>query len=100
MKLDSNIADRKSHFAALVVVALIVGTPVAWGEQPEQDQDQMAFVRGAKAWADNCNRCHNMREPKEFRDDHWRPIVYHMRIRAGLSGQETRDILRFLQESN
>jgi mono/diheme cytochrome c family protein len=67
----------------------------------EQDQaDPTAFVRGAKAWAENCARCHNMRDPKEFRDDLWRPIVYHMRVRGGLTGQETRDILLFLQASN
>ncbi len=41
-----------------------------------------------------------MRDPKEFRDDLWRPIVYHMRVRGGLTGQETRDILEFLQASN
>ncbi len=58
------------------------------------------FSRGAQAWVENCGRCHNVRDPREFRDDLWRPIVYHMRIRGGLTGQETRDILRFLQESN
>ncbi|MBI4006787.1 MAG: cytochrome c [Gammaproteobacteria bacterium] len=41
-----------------------------------------------------------MRDPKEFRDDLWRPIVNHMRVRAGLTGQQTRDILAFLQSSN
>jgi mono/diheme cytochrome c family protein len=63
-------------------------------------QDEEAIGRGAKAWAENCSRCHNMRAPDEFRDDQWRPIVYHMRVRAGLTGQETRDILKFLQATN
>ena len=57
-------------------------------------------IDGAKAWANHCARCHNMREPSEFRDDEWRPIVIHMRVRAGLSGQQARDILAFLQSSN
>ena len=56
--------------------------------------------RGAQQWANNCARCHNMRDPKEFRDDEWKPIVQHMRIRAGLTGQQVRDILTFLQSSN
>lgn len=55
---------------------------------------------GAKLWANNCARCHNMRDPAEFRDDQWRVIVTHMRIRAGLSGGEAREILQFLQSSN
>ena len=56
--------------------------------------------RGAQQWANNCSRCHNMRDPKEFRDDEWKPIVQHMRLRAGLTGQQARDILIFLQSSN
>lgn len=56
--------------------------------------------RGAKEWANNCARCHNMRDPKDFRDDSWKQIVAHMRVRAGLTGQQARDILVFLQSSN
>jgi len=58
------------------------------------------FVKGAKAWADNCVRCHNLRDAKELRDDQWITTVFHMRVRGGLTGQETRDILTFLQQSN
>jgi len=58
------------------------------------------FAKGAQTWADNCSRCHNMRDPKDLRDDQWITTVYHMRIRAGLTGQQTRDILTFLQQSN
>tara|TARA_R110002110_G_scaffold70800_5_gene189537 strand:- start:6251 stop:6760 length:510 start_codon:yes stop_codon:yes gene_type:complete len=41
-----------------------------------------------------------MRDPKEVRDELWDAIVTHMRIRAGLTGQDQRDILLFLQQSN
>ena len=58
------------------------------------------FVKGALAWANNCTRCHNPRDAKELRDDQWVVVVSHMRVRAGLTGQEARDILKFLQESN
>ncbi len=62
--------------------------------------DPMQFARGAQTWADNCARCHNMRDPKELRDDQWRAVVSHMRVRGGLTGQEARDVLAFLQGSN
>lgn len=55
---------------------------------------------GAISWSENCARCHEMRDPMEFRDDLWKPIVTHMRVRAGLTGQQQRDILAFLQASN
>ena len=58
------------------------------------------FAAGAKQWADNCGRCHNVRDPRDLRDDQWITTAFHMRVRAGLTGQETRNILTFLQESN
>ncbi|VAW90986.1 Cytochrome c, class I [hydrothermal vent metagenome] len=58
------------------------------------------FQQGAKIWADNCGRCHNIRSANELRDDQWITTVFHMRVRAGLTGQESRDVLTFLQGSN
>ena len=58
------------------------------------------FSKGAQAWVENCNRCHNYRDPQELRDDQWITSIYHMRIRAGLTGQETRDLITFMQQSN
>lgn len=58
------------------------------------------FARGAKLWAGRCSSCHNMRDPKDLPDDQWKATVTHMRLRAGLTGQDARDILEFLQKVN
>jgi len=88
--------------AAAFAAAALLGARVPVSAQaPEAAKpDPAAFARGARAWADNCARCHNMRDPKELRDDQWRPVVTHMRLRAPLTGAEQRDILLFLQSSN
>ncbi|AXS83080.1 c-type cytochrome [Marinobacter sp. Arc7-DN-1] len=92
------LLNRNLISNAVLVAALVVGGA---GSAAAQDADDpMAFIRGAQSWADNCARCHNMRDPAEFRDDVWEPTMIHMRIRAGLTGQEVRDILAFLQKSN
>lgn len=75
-------------------IALAADTPVTTQPDPAQ------FARGAQIWANTCGRCHNMRDPRELRDDQWRAAMAHMRVRAGLTGQETRDVLIFLQGSN
>lgn len=62
--------------------------------------DMAAFARGAKAWANTCARCHGMRDPKDLTDDQWKVVTTHMRLRAGLDGQQVRDITVFLQGSN
>ena len=92
--------------ATLVVVFLGMGLvltqrPAVAADTPvATDTDPMQFARGAQTWANTCSRCHNMRDPKELRDDQWRSAVAHMRVRAGLTGQEARDVLKFLQGSN
>ncbi len=94
MKLNIKILNRTMLAAALVAGAGISAPVIASEKQPGD------FARGAMQWVENCGRCHNVRDPKELRDDQWVSTVYHMRIRAGLTGQQTRDIITFLQESN
>lgn len=89
----------RKHLTTLSLAALLgAGIPQALAQDRHQPPGDMG--RGAKLWADNCARCHNMHDPKEFRDDQWRVIVTHMRVRAGFTGQDTRDILTFLQAGN
>lgn len=88
--------------------SIVLGLGLMAIDQPAQaaeaqdtaQADPLQFVRGAKAWANNSARCHNMRDPKELRDDQWRAAVGHMRVRANLTGGEVRDVLAFLQASN
>lgn len=92
--------DDKQLWFALAATLVMVTAPAAIAQGPAQKPDPAAIARGAGAWAQNCARCHEMRDPKELRDDQWKPVVTHMRIRAGLTGQQARDILKFLQEGN
>jgi hypothetical protein len=55
---------------------------------------------GVELWSDNCSRCHNMRPPQEFSAQQWEIVVHHMRLRANLTGEEAREITKFLQASN
>jgi cytochrome c5 len=55
---------------------------------------------GVQLWSDNCARCHNSRPPNEFSAAQWDAIVHHMQLRANLTGEEARAIVKFLQASN
>jgi hypothetical protein len=83
-----------------VTVLISVGSglsqKVAAADFPEKGD----YAKGAQNWVENCNRCHNYRDPKELRDDQWITSIFHMRIRAGLTGQETRDLITFMQQAN
>jgi len=55
---------------------------------------------GVELWAENCGRCHNIRPPEEFSAAQWDVIVHHMRLRANLTGEESREIVKFIQASH
>jgi mono/diheme cytochrome c family protein len=53
---------------------------------------------GATLYAVHCSRCHAERYPKEFNSGQWATLMIHMRVRANLSAQDARDVLKYLQE--
>lgn len=96
--------DQSLHQASQLGVAIVLAmafTGVAHAETASASpSDPGRFARGAKAWANNCASCHNLRPARDLRDDQWRVVIAHMRVRADLTGQEAQDILKFLQETN
>ena len=52
--------------------------------------------QGSQQWGHQCSRCHNFRSATEFDAKKWQTILLHMRIQAGISGQESRNIYAFL----
>lgn len=84
---------------ALVLLAAAAASGMGRAQEPGVSDPQQ-FARGAKAWADNCNRCHNLRDPMELTDEDWEVAVTHMRVRGNLPGQVARDIAVFLKGSN
>lgn len=87
---------KQMRLLAGAVVAIFFSQAILAADYPDAGNT----AKGAKVWAENCSRCHNARDPKDLRDDQWITSVFHMRVRAGLTGQQTRDVLSFLQESN
>jgi len=92
------IKIRKTGLASLLFVIGLSFINISFAEDAKSTQGD--FARGARSWVNNCVRCHSVRDPKELRDDQWITTSFHMRMRAGLTGQEVRDIIKFLQMSN
>ena len=62
--------------------------------------DAAQFARGAKQWQLVCGSCHNLRSPSELSNAEWEVAMGQMRVRAGLTAAQTRDITAFLKASN
>ena len=100
MKTNTLTLVPVAVITVLLGLGLMAAQAPAIAEEASAPNDPMKFANGAKTWADTCARCHNMRDPKSLRDDQWRAAVAHMRVRAGLTGEEAENVLVFLQQSN
>lgn len=98
--MSRNTTNLKAFLVAIATVIFVACAvnPAVAAEKEKADQTQ--FIRGAKAWTDQCERCHNLRDPKEFTDGIWDVSVNHMRIRANIPARVARDIKAFLKASN
>ena len=79
---------------AAMVVAVAFGMPQGASAQTQ------AVAEGARVYGATCGRCHNARSPLERSDRDWVTIINHMRVRANMTGGQTRNVLAFLQATN
>lgn len=80
--------------------ALLVGLGLLWIPMGASGQDPAQIAAGARAWSQNCTRCHNARSPLERNDADWAIIVGHMRARANLTKTQATAITAYLQAVN
>ncbi|MCZ6792023.1 MAG: hypothetical protein O7J95_00245, partial [Planctomycetota bacterium] len=93
MKIQTIVAAA----SPLLLAAALALQPGCASPEPEVEPAQAAALPGARLWAENCVRCHNLRLPDAYSDAEWSVVMMHMRLRANLTGEEHRAILEFLQ---
>ena len=79
---------------------MIICPGLAFAKDSVDPVDPVQVARGAKAWVDQCGRCHNLRAPSELDDADWYVSTTHMRVRANIPGDVIADIQAFLMASN
>jgi hypothetical protein len=57
-------------------------------------------LSGAELYSMHCNRCHPERYPTERTAAQWKTILLHMRVRANLPAEQSRTILKYLQDNS
>ena len=57
-------------------------------------------LSGAELYSMHCNRCHPERYPTERTAAQWKTILIHMRVRANLPAEQSRTILKYLQDNS
>lgn len=80
-------------FLAATLVSLALGC--VGGRSPEGQGPTLA--EGGRIWANTCNRCHNLRPPRQYTAAQWPVIVNHMRTRADLTKREALAVASYLR---
>ena len=71
-------------------------TPPAAGSATHSAQDENLHLEGEKRFRSNCGRCHTA--PPRFAPRVVATIVRHMRVRANITDDDMRYILRYMTE--
>ncbi len=93
-----NVRWQRRIFPVLIVAVFLGCSTLPYNNSTAAPQQQPAL--GAELWANNCQRCHNFRDPTSLSDAQWDVVLMHMRIRANLTAEEHRGILEYLKSSN
>jgi len=73
------------------------GKPDSAKDKPKSVPKKLS---GAELYSMHCNRCHPERYPTERTAAQWKTILLHMRVRANLPAEQSRTILRYLQDNS
>jgi hypothetical protein len=57
-------------------------------------------LTGAELYSIHCNRCHPERYPTERTAAQWKTIMLHMQVRANIPVQQSKLILKYLQDNS
>ncbi|HLH55947.1 MAG TPA: hypothetical protein VKY92_20260 [Verrucomicrobiae bacterium] len=100
---------------AVAPMALLMGaeadTPAPKTEKPAEQRTEADSSKtkakappkklsGAELYSMHCNRCHPERYPTERTAAQWKTILLHMRVRANLPAEQSRTILKYLQDNS
>lgn len=94
-------------YLPLPLVVLLLGSWLAWAQAAKPPQNATGAASsstqpavppatnpGERAFRENCGRCHN--PPEQLSPRITGTVLRHMRVRALLSPQDERDILKYL----
>ena len=85
--------------AAIVAIVCALGLTGATAGDKASPTPPSAPVgkSGAQLWAEQCQRCHNVRSPSSYSPAQWEVAMLHMRVRANLTPEQHTKILEFLK---
>lgn len=84
-------------FIALVTIGPMILLLGCAGASTGGEGTTTAASEGSRIWRGTCNRCHNLRPPRQFAAEEWPVVVDHMRTRADLTKSEAEAVAAYLR---
>ena len=93
-RLHSRTAFSVIALTSVLATATLAAAAAAAPDKQDKHARPQATSEGERAFAQNCSRCHTA--PQGFPPSISGTILRHMRVRAGLSREDERAILKYL----
>jgi len=100
IKMKKNLFMSSALFASLLSTTLVIAQtspaprPAAAAKTAKKADTTKPVDVGQRKFDANCGRCHSF--PEQLSPSITGTVVRHMRVRANLSAEDEKDILRFL----
>jgi mono/diheme cytochrome c family protein len=94
---DAGTAQQDPPVVPAIFASSAPGAGTAQGQPAAPAASASPLAVGGKMWSQRCGQCHNLRPASQYSDAQWAAAMHHMRIRVPLTGEEYRNILKFLQ---
>ena len=103
-KIKASPAPLAAALAVTLVLGLFAGFSAAADETNAAPAVATASAKtaltGAELYSIHCNRCHPERYPTERTAAQWKTIMLHMQVRANIPVQQSKLILKYLQDNS
>ena len=86
--------------ASVCVIGADAKSADAKAAEKQKQKPAVKKLSGAELYSMHCNRCHPERYPTERTAAQWKTILLHMRVRANLPAEQSRTILKYLQDNS
>jgi len=97
MKLNHFGQSRAALAATAAVLCTLALLRATAGDKAPGAPPAPVGKSGAQLWAEQCQRCHNVRSPNSYSPAQWEVAMLHMRVRANLTPEQQKKILEFLK---
>lgn len=92
-----NCGERRRTILTIFICCIIISCSRQLYMPASTDAtQQQQLLAGRKLYVDHCGSCHNLHLPKEYNEEGWQKQLNEMQVKAKITDEEKKLILKYL----